>query len=266
MTNKRISSLSCDETEFNKAKITYETALKNSGYQATLKFEKTSQNTRRNRNRKVIWFNPPFSLNVNTNIGKEFFKLIRKHFPRNHSFGKIFNLNTIKISYSSMKNMKNLIKEHNATVLRNEEHSEKRSCSCRVEDNCLLDGTCLHECIVFQANVVTNNECKEYFGTAEGEFKLRYNNHTMSFRHKKRVKDTELSEYLWKLKKDNADYNLQWSIKAHASLHKCGTRKCDLCLTEKIIARSDPRKLLNKQTELVFKCRHRNKFLPSSTK
>ena len=32
MTNKRISSLSCDEIEFNKAKITYETALKNSGY------------------------------------------------------------------------------------------------------------------------------------------------------------------------------------------------------------------------------------------
>ena len=31
MTNKRISSLPCDEIEFNKAKITYETALKNSG-------------------------------------------------------------------------------------------------------------------------------------------------------------------------------------------------------------------------------------------
>ena len=67
MTNKRISSLSCDETEFNKAKITYETALKNSGYQATLKFEKLSQNTKRNRNRKVTWFNPLFSLNVKTN-------------------------------------------------------------------------------------------------------------------------------------------------------------------------------------------------------
>ena len=31
MTNKRISSLPCDEIEFNKAKITHETALKNSG-------------------------------------------------------------------------------------------------------------------------------------------------------------------------------------------------------------------------------------------
>ena len=34
MTNKRISSLSCDETDFNKAKIMYETALKKSRYQA----------------------------------------------------------------------------------------------------------------------------------------------------------------------------------------------------------------------------------------
>ena len=67
MTNKRISSLSCDEIEFNKAKITYKTALKNSGYKVTLKFEKTFQNTRRNQNRKVIWFNPHFSLNVKTN-------------------------------------------------------------------------------------------------------------------------------------------------------------------------------------------------------
>ena len=108
-----------------------------------------------------------------------------------------------------MKNMKNLIKQHNARVLKNQEHSEKRSCNCRVKDNCPLDGKCLHKCIVYQANVVTNNECKEYFGTAEGEFKLRYNNHTMSFRHKKREKDTELSKYLWKLKEENADYNLQ---------------------------------------------------------
>ena len=125
-------------TDFNKAKITYETALKNSGHQATLKFQKTSQNTRRNRNRKVMWFNPPFSLNVKSKIGKEFLKLIRKHFPRNNSFIKIINLNTIKINYSSMKNMKNFIKQHKAWILKNQEHSEKKSCNCRDQDNCLL--------------------------------------------------------------------------------------------------------------------------------
>ena len=84
----------------------------------------------------------------------------------------------------------------------------------------------------------------------------------MSFKHKKHVNDTELSKYLWKLKEENADYNLQWSIKAYASPYKCGTRECDLYLTESlIIARSDPKKLLDKRTGLVSKCRHRNKFL-----
>ena len=83
-----------------------------------------------------------------------------------------------------------------------------------------LNGKCLHECIVYQANLVTNNECKEYFEIAEGEFKLRYNNHIMSFRHKKCVNDTELLKYLWKLKEENIDYNLQWSIKAYASPYK----------------------------------------------
>ena len=61
-----------------------------------------------------------------------------------------------------MKNMENFIKQHNARVLKNQENSEKRSCSCRVKDNCLLDGKYLHEYIVYQANVVTSNEYKEY--------------------------------------------------------------------------------------------------------
>ena len=153
-----------------------------------------------------------------------------------------------------MVNMTNLIKQYDARVLKNQENTEKRSCNCRVKGNCLLDGKCLRECIVYQANVIANNECKEYLRTAEGEFKLCYNNHNMSFRYKKRVNDTELSKYLWKLKKENIDYNLQWSIKVYASPYKCGTRKCDLCLTEKmIIARSDPKKLLNKRTKLVSK-------------
>ena len=41
----------------------------------------------------------------------------------------------------------------------------------------------------------------------------------------------------------NTDYNSQWSIKVYASPYKFGTRKCDLCLIEKmVIARSDPQK------------------------
>ena len=166
-----------------------------------------------------------------------------------------------------MVNMTNLNKQHNARSWKNKEHTEKRSCNFEVKDNCPLDRKCLCKCIVYQTNVITNNECKEYFETVEGKFKSHYNNHTMSFRHKKHVNDTELSKYLWKLKEENIDYNLQWSIKGYASLYKRGTRKCYLCLTGKIIiARSGPKKYLNKRSELVSKCSHRNKFLLSNIK
>ena len=48
---------------------------------------------------------------------------------------------------------------------------------------------------------------------------------------------------------------------------KCGTKKHYLWLTENIIiARSDPKTLLNKRRELVSKYRHRNKFLLSNIK
>ena len=82
-----------------------------------MKFEAPIENARRNRNRKVIWFNPPNSLNVKTNIVKVFLKLLRKRFPGSHKLSKIFNLNTITIKYSSMPNVKNLIKQHNSKVL-----------------------------------------------------------------------------------------------------------------------------------------------------
>ena len=46
-----------------------------------------------------------------------------------------------------------------------------------------------------------------------------------------------------------------------AQKYVCGSRKCDLCICEKLlIARADPNVLLNKRDELVSKCRHRNKF------
>ena len=69
MTNKRISNLPCNEHEFNKAKPFYESALKSCGFNYSMKFQTPVENARRNRNRKVICFNPPYSLTVKTNIG-----------------------------------------------------------------------------------------------------------------------------------------------------------------------------------------------------
>ena len=44
----------------------------------------TASKNRRNRGRKFSYFNPVFSNNVKTKLGKEFLKLIKLHFPKNY--------------------------------------------------------------------------------------------------------------------------------------------------------------------------------------
>ena len=80
MIGKRWSDISSDKEHFDKAVPIYNEALKNSGFNETLKFLPT----RRLRGRNIIWFNPPYSSNVNTNVGKLFLNLLQKHFPRHH--------------------------------------------------------------------------------------------------------------------------------------------------------------------------------------
>ena len=69
----RLSTLSSNEDIFNESVHIYEDALKKSGYNHKLTYTKNTNNTRKNRNRNVIWFNPPYSANVTTNIGKSFY-------------------------------------------------------------------------------------------------------------------------------------------------------------------------------------------------
>ena len=62
-------------------------------------------------------------------------------------------------------------------------------------------------------------------------------------------------------------YSLKWSVEKTATPYKGGTRKCDLCLSEKVaIVRANPNGLLNKRMELISKCRHRNKFIIGNVK
>ena len=54
---------------------------------------------------------------------------------------------------------------------------------------------------------------------------------------------------------------IAWEMIATASPYKCGTRHCNLCLTEKLlIMKAAPNSLLNSRNEIVSKCRHSNKF------
>ena len=108
--NRRLSPISSDRESFEKAAPPYQRALDASGYNHTLKFEPPRASPRRNRPRKnTLWYNPPFSKSVQTDIGKKFLTLVDKCFPHKNPLRKIFNRNTVKISYSCTSNIKQAI-------------------------------------------------------------------------------------------------------------------------------------------------------------
>ena len=96
--------------------------------------------SRRSRQRNIIWFNPPFSKNIKTNIARNFLNLVDTHFPAGHKLHKIFNRNTFKVSYSCMINVKNIISKHNTRIIRKSQPqvTNTTSCNCRNMEKCPL--------------------------------------------------------------------------------------------------------------------------------
>ena len=84
-------------------------------YKDALNKSKNDKNDNKQRKRKIIWYNPPYSANIKT-IGKTFLNLTKKLFLKTNKLHKTFNKNTVKISYSCMNNI-SIISRHNKTLL-----------------------------------------------------------------------------------------------------------------------------------------------------
>ena len=136
----RLSNLSSVEILFKESTTHYEDNLQQSrcNKKLTDKPTDTKHQKHSKHKRKIICFNPPFSKNDSTKIGKSFLRLLDLHFPRNHIYSSIFNRNKIKVSYSCMQNIKSVKNNHNMKVLNNTTDIED-SCNCRNKNNCPLD-------------------------------------------------------------------------------------------------------------------------------
>ena len=251
--SRRISDISYDEEIFKKASPAYVDALKSSGYTEGITYlDKQPTKKKRNRQRNVIWFNPPFSNNVTTNIGATFLKLINKHFPKKSKLNKIFNRNTVKISYSCMPNIASITKAHNKQISTSGTGTDPITCNCQKKDLCPLQGNCQATNIIYNAEVKENNNSQLYIGLTEPPFKLRYNNHTQSFKHEKHQNSTELSKHIWQLKRNKKPFTINWSIASRAQSYSSESKRCNLCLTEKLhILNAEKHSLLNKRPELI---------------
>ena len=199
-----------------------------------------------------------------TKVGHYFLKLLDKHFPRHHKLHKIFNRNTVKVSYSCTKNIKSIINCHNKKVLhQNRPCPNERKCNCIRKELCPLNGNCQVEKIVYEATITCNERTygeKIDIGIAETTFKKRYSNHKRSFNLSAYKNDTELLNKLWKIKRRNSVPQIKWKILRKCSYFNRSSLRCNLCLNEKPeIALFKGNDILNGRTELISKCSHINR-------
>ena len=123
-------------------------------------------------------------MNVATNVGCFFLNLINKHFPLQHKFSKMFNINNMKISYSCMPNMKSKINIHNKKVTKAKPSAQPRTCNCINKLKWPLNNKCLSSNVLYKANITSESENyrnKIYYGISETKFKSQYANHRKSF-------------------------------------------------------------------------------------
>ena len=176
----------------------------------------------RNRKRKVIWFNPPYSKSVTTNVGRYFLNLVEKHFPKLHKLQKIFNKNTVKVSYSCLPNVRSSVNKHNKKVLKKENEESNRNepvktCSCPRNTECPLDKCCYEKDVQYSAEVKSNLPSygtKIYKGICATTWKERFGNHKKSFNNEEYEKETALSAEIWRIKRARGEYEIKWRKEA----------------------------------------------------
>jgi hypothetical protein len=114
----RLVQNSCSEEVFLQAVPDYQMELDRGGYNYKLSYDPPVRPThppvRKRGSRRIPWFNPPYSLDMGTNVAKDFLELVDKHFPPGLIFYSICNRSSQIVSYRSLPNKTSLIAIHNS--------------------------------------------------------------------------------------------------------------------------------------------------------
>ena len=71
--NKRLSSISSNRQVFDEVAPLYQAELDRAGHQHKLEFkDEEIGGGKRKRKKKILWFNPPYSMDLKTPVGKKF--------------------------------------------------------------------------------------------------------------------------------------------------------------------------------------------------
>ena len=126
-----------------------------------------------------------------------------------------------------------------------------------------MNGACLKESLNYYATISCNDKNykpKLYKESWDTSFKKRYSNHKKSFNIPLYKHDTKLSTEYWNLKMKQLNPQISSKIKGIYKSYSPTSKRCNLCLTEKLQILDDPDKhLLNKRSQTIPQCRHKNK-------
>ena len=183
-----------------------------SGFKVDFKYTKNQRQKPKNRTRNIIWLNPPFSKAVSTKTAKIFLQLTNRHFLKSHGLHKIFNRNTVKVSYSCMQNMSKIYKGHSSKIT-STLCEQLALYNCRVKERCPMDSEGQTMDAVYDFRVTSPELQKIYFGLAKGKWKKKYYNQKKLFNYKRYSHETTFSSYVWHLKETlDVISNVQWSV------------------------------------------------------
>ena len=115
--------------------------------------------------------------------------------------------------------------------------------------------------IVYKADVETGGVVRSYIGQTTRTFKQRAGTHLSNIRTGRKA--TTLATHVTDLRQEGiVDSNITWTKVKEINPRRKGERICGLCNMEKTyIAAGDPAVLLNKRTEIMERCRHRDNLV-----
>ena len=98
------------------------------------------------------------------------------------------------------------------------------SCKCGIKESCQLGWECLQNNVVYRCKVKDSNDTNElnYIGLRENIYKDGFYKHINSFKYES-----------WDRKDNDSTPVMKWSIPVKENPYTNGSKRCQLCLTEK---------------------------------
>ena len=283
--NDRLCRLSSNQELFESAIPPYQKALSEAGYDHKLSYYHINNSgggrkKARTRSRNCVYFNPPFSLNVKTNVLGQFLEIVR-NFPKNNILAPIITTNLIKCSYRTVPNMAKQVARKNGRILKTKVAPTPPKCNCQPcrKHECPLPGKCTISDICYCCAVTRedNNTVNRYAGQTVQTIKARSKQHKsdankyaekLATQHQTQQhsdnnkKTSRLSKHIGTLLHQNIPHHLDWSVLARAAPHDPVTGWCQLCNVEKWFIMFRPEFAdLNLRTELFGWCLHKTRNL-----